>query len=88
MAKSRTERIADLQSKQQQLQARLQSLQQAEKSEARKREDKKRILIGACIMKRIELGHMTQEDVNKWMDDFLTRPYERELFGLAVKGSE
>jgi len=84
-AKTKEERIEALKKRKQELEARLHALVNSKTKEERQLDVKKAILIGQCVKKRIELGYLSQADMNGWLNDFLTRPYERELFGLGEK---
>ncbi len=54
-----------------------------EHSEAtRKRETKKLVLMGRLVEQWIEWGKIDEREFMRSMDKFLTRNYERELFGL------
>jgi hypothetical protein len=52
-------------------------------SQRERREDTRRkILVGACILTRVERGAMTREALLALLDPFLTRADDRHLFGL------
>lgn len=73
--------------KQAQLKAQIQKARAAEKNLEKKRDTRRKILIGAAILARIEAGTWKQSDLLDMMDEFLTRPTERELFGLETNGA-
>lgn len=56
----------------------------AEKKRERENDTRRKILIGAMIMDRIDNGKETEEKIKELMDTFLTRDKDRELFGLPV----
>jgi hypothetical protein len=49
---------------------------------------KAQILVGAAVLARVERGEWPQQDLNLMMDGFLSRPLERELFGLDVEAGD
>ena len=75
-------RLETLKKKQQQIKARIQALEASEKSRERKRETRRKILIGAYYLdKAKEEG--TFDKIIKFMDDYLNRDSDRVLFDLA-----
>ncbi len=50
--------------------------------EKRKRDLRRKILIGTAILDLVERGVWHEADLAEVMDGFLTKPTERELFGL------
>ena len=80
------ERISGLEEKLKQLktrQARLDARKRALASrQARKNDTRRKILLGATVMIRIDRGELDQATVNTWLDQSLTRADDRALFGL------
>lgn len=70
--------------KESQLKAQIQLAKSAERTLEKKRDTRRKILIGAAVMARVESGRWPQADLLEMMDGFLTRPNERELFELEV----
>jgi hypothetical protein len=68
--------------KEAQLKAQIQQAKAAERTLEKKRDTRRKILIGAAVLARVERGEWPQQDLNLMMDGFLTRPHERELFEL------
>ena len=85
------ERISGLEEKLKQLktrQARLDARKRALASrQERKSDTRRKILLGAIVMSRIDQGKLEQKTVNAWLDAALTRPDDRALFGLAVSAN-
>ena len=77
-----TTRLDKLLQKEAQLKAQIQQAKAAERTLERKRDTRRKILIGAAVMARVEAGRWPQADLLEMMDGFLTRPNERELFDL------
>ena len=75
-------RLDKLLQKEAQLKAQIQQAKAAERTLEKKRDTRRKILIGAAVMARVEHGEWPKADLEMMMDGFLTRPHERELFGL------
>jgi len=71
-----------------QAEARLQRLKARKMQEARKRETKRKILIGAMVLDRIERGKVSEKLIWADMDQFLTRDHERALFDLPPRTAQ
>jgi hypothetical protein len=80
------ERIATLQERLQQLKAQQQrsaARQKAIESRRQRKEDTRRkILVGAVVLARIEQGRFPEADLRAWLDETLTRADDRALFEL------
>lgn len=50
----------------------------------RSQDVRRKILIGATVLARIERGELEQATVNAWLETALTRPDDRALFGLTA----
>ena len=46
------------------------------------------VLVGASILAKVERGEWPKEKLLAMLDAALTRPHDRELFGLAVPQSQ
>jgi prefoldin subunit 5 len=87
MAKAKLDQqIETLQEKLKQLKTRQQAIENRKKAIASKRERKadtrRKILVGAIVMAKIEQKVMDEKLLRKWLDEALTRPDDRALFGL------
>lgn len=71
--------------KEAQLKAQIQQVKAAERTLEKKRDTRRKILVGAAVMARVQNGEWPKADLQIMMDGFLTRPNERELFGLDVE---
>jgi len=84
------ERIASLQEKLQQLKAQQQRVAARQRATETRRERKadtrRKILVGATVLARVEQGRIPQADLHAWLDEALTRPDDRALFDLATSG--
>lgn len=89
MLKSKRERaeekIKQLEEKRAKVNAQIQRekvrLSQAE----RKRDTRRKILVGSIILTQVERGEISRENLMKLLDERLEREQDRELFGLENK---
>lgn len=79
---SKSKRLESLKKKQEQLKAQIQALEAAEKSREKKRDTRRKILIGAYYLDKAKENDSLDE-ISKLMDDYLTRSSDRTLFDLA-----
>jgi len=78
----KTKRLDSLKKKQEQIKAKIQSLEAAEKTRERKRETRRKILVGAYHLDKSRTdGHF--KDTIRLMDGYLKRDSDRTLFDLA-----
>ena len=73
--------------KEAQLKAQIQQAKAAERTLEKKRDTRRKILVGAAVLARVQNGEWPQDDLTRMMDGFLSRPNERELFGLDGDGA-
>ena len=78
------QRLKQLKAKQQRSEARRRSLE----SRRTRRDDlRRKILVGAVVLAKVEQGGLQQATLDEWLDAALTRVDDRELFGLAPRDS-
>jgi hypothetical protein len=86
MAKSPTDRFATLSTELEQLEARRQRLEARRRTLAARRsraaDTRRKILVGAIVLAKVEQGVMDGKRLRRWLDQALTRPQDRGLFGL------
>ena len=75
-------KLEKLLQKEAQLKAQIQQAKAVERTMEKKRDTRRKILIGAAVMARVDNGEWPKVDLERMMDGFLTRPNERELFNL------
>ena len=75
-------KLEKLLQKEAQLKAQIQQAKAVERTLERKRDTRRKILIGAAVMARVDSGRWPKADLLEMMDGFLTRPNERDLFEL------
>lgn len=80
------ERIESLETKLKQLKARQQRIDARARALAnrrqRKEDTRRKILIGAIVLARVEQGRIPAADLTAWLDEALTRQDDRALFEL------
>lgn len=74
-------RLDVLKKKQEQLRAQIQKLESLEKSRERKRDTRRKILVGAYFIDKANLEGTLQE-LYQQMDEYIKRDTDRELFQL------
>ena len=88
--RSLDEQIVAAQNKLQQLKARQQRNAARRKSleskRARKDETRKKILVGAVVLAKVERGILPSSVLAEWLSEALTREDDRALFGLGDRG--
>ena len=82
----RTDKIAQLEEKLRQLKAREQAVEARQRTleSRRKRKDdtRRKILVGAIVLAKVEQGEFPPERLQSWLDAALTRADDRGLFRI------
>ena len=88
MATKLDERIQTLETKLSQLKVRQQRAEARARAllsrRARKDDTRRKILVGAIVLAKVEQGAFDQTQLRRWLDEALTRADDRALFGLNV----
>jgi hypothetical protein len=82
--KGTSDRLLHLSAKAAQLQEEIQRLRALESKQELKKEERRRTLVGAAVLALVERGEWSREQLLAVLDKHLTRPRDRELFGLPV----
>ena len=86
MATKLDDRIETLETKLQQLKVRQQRIAARKAAllsrRARKDDTRRKILVGAVILAKVEQGDFDERQLRRWLDKALTRADDRALFGL------
>ena len=53
-----------------------------ESKRTRKADTRRKILVGAVILAKLDQGEFDQAQLNRWLEESLTRADDRALFGL------
>jgi hypothetical protein len=74
------ERLKQLKARQQRLELRRRTL---ESRKARKADTRRKILVGAIVLAKVEQGELQQALLRKWLTESLSRADDRALFDLS-----
>jgi hypothetical protein len=87
MSQKLNERISSLEQRLGQLRGQRQREDQRKRTfesrKARKEDTRRKILIGALVLARVEQGRFSEGELKSWLDEALTRADDRALFGLS-----
>ena len=75
-------RLKQLKAQQQRIEARRRSL---ESRRIRKTDTRRKVLIGAIVLARIEQGRFPEAELHAWLDEALIREDDRALFNLPTR---
>ena len=82
----RIARIAELEAKLRQLKERQQAVEARrrtlESRRERKADTRRKILVGAIVLAKVEHGEMDRALLTRWLDTALSRDDDRRLFGM------
>jgi septal ring factor EnvC (AmiA/AmiB activator) len=85
------ERIETLQQRLQKLKARQQRIAARQRAldskRNRKADTRRKILVGAIVLAKLDQGEFNQAQLRRWLDEALTRPDDRALFDLADRSA-
>jgi hypothetical protein len=85
-ASRRAAQIAQLEAKLRQLKAREQAVEARrrtlESRRERKADTRRKILVGAIVLARVERGDLPEAELRQWLEAALTRDDDRRLFGF------
>ena len=80
------DQISTLQQRLQQLKLRQQRIDARKRAVAddreRKAQTRRKILVGALVLEKVQQGEMDKNKLLAWLDEALTRPTDRRLFDL------
>ena len=80
-----TTKLEQLKKKQEQLRLQIQKEQQKESAKKRKEDTRRKILLGAMVLERMDRESEYREQVINKLDSYLTKDRDRELFELGEK---
>ena len=73
------ERLRQIKERHQAVESRRRTL---ESRRSRKADTRRKILVGAVVLSRIDLGELSREELRHWLNQALTRKDDRALFDL------
>jgi hypothetical protein len=83
---NRVEKIAQLEEKLRQLKAREQAVEARRRSlesrRSRKADTRRKILVGAIVLAKVDRGEIAAADLRSWLEAALNRVDDRALFGF------
>jgi hypothetical protein len=83
---NRVEKIAQLEEMLRQLKAREQAVEARRRSlesrRSRKADTRRKILVGAIVLAKVDRGEIAAADLRSWLEAALTRGDDRGLFGM------
>jgi len=85
MPKTKNEKLAALLEKEAQIKAQIQSLKQRENEAERKKETRRKILIGGAILAKVKRGDWHPQQLRDLLDAELQADRDRDLFELPRK---
>ena len=74
-------KLKQLKAQQQQAAARQKAL---ESKQARRADTRRKILVGAIVLAKLDQGEFDKGKLHRWLDEALTRPDDRALFDLTA----
>ena len=88
MSQKLNERISSLEQRLEQLRGQRQREEQRKRTfesrKTRKEDTRRKILIGALVLARVQQGRFSEGELKSWLDEALTRADDRALFGLSA----
>ena len=76
-------RLEQLLKKREQLSAQIQQIRSREANQKRKKDMRRKILLGALVMEIISKGELSRDKIMTQLDGFLTRDIDRKLFDFT-----
>ena len=84
MAKA-AERLAKLEEQRARINAEIQRVRAREQQQKRKEDTRRKVLVGAWILGKVESGEWPEQRLLDGLDSYLERDHDRALFGLPPK---
>ncbi|EAT3826111.1 mobilization protein [Salmonella enterica subsp. enterica serovar Enteritidis] len=81
MAKA-AERLAKLEEQRARINAEIQRVRAREQQQKRKEDTRRKVLVGAWILGKVESGEWPEQRLLDGLDSYLDRDHDRALFGL------
>lgn len=81
----KNEQLEKLEQKKREIERKISEIRAKQSAEERKRETRKKVLVGAMILQRVDEGIFPKQDLLNMLDAFLVRDIDRMLFGLEPK---
>jgi hypothetical protein len=88
MAKAGKDKLAELLEKEQQIKAQIQAIKQRETDAERKKDARRKILIGGAVLAKVKRGDWNQKQFIDLLDSELKADRDRDLFDLPKKPAQ
>lgn len=85
MGKTIKDQLDSLKKKEEQIKAKIQRLKAREDSAERKKDTRRKIIIGGAILAAVKSGEWSQEQLLSLLDKKVAAEKDRELFGLDLE---
>ena len=83
-----TTRLSKLEERRKQIDTQIQRIKAREQQQERKRDTRRKILIGAAVLERVKSERWPEERLHAMMDEYLDKEIDRRLFDLQpLEGS-
>jgi len=80
---TKSERLAALERKHAQITAQIQALKARENAQQRKDDTRRKVLVGAVVLRLVQDGKLPRAQFVQWLDEGLSQERDRRLFELA-----
>ena len=81
-------RLEQYQKRRQDLDSKIKAIEEKQTAKQSKAEERRKFLVGESILCLIERGEVSQDWLNKILDQQISRKNDRALFGLPVNETE
>lgn len=81
-------RLEQFQKRRQDLDTKIKTLEEQEMAKQRKAEDRRKFLVGESILCLVNRSELSEDWLNKILNQELSRKNDRALFGLPAKDTE
>jgi hypothetical protein len=85
---TRAERLTEREQKLRQKLAEIQAAKAKLSETERKRDTRRKILIGAAVLKAVDQGNVPEDELRQILETFVTVARDRELLGLPPKAPD
>ncbi len=82
-----SKKLDELLKKKEQLKARIQQEKNKLSQQERKKDTRRKILLGSLMIHMMKTGELDEEKINQRLDEFLTKDIDRKLFTLPLNKS-
>lgn len=84
----KSKRLESLEAKRKQIDAQIQAIKARESAHVRSEDNRRKIIIGGCILRMVKDGEMSESELKKILDEHVYTDRDRKFMGLAVKNEK